>query len=497
MTGLPATGAKHAELMGGNVQRRFRLRRFAVQDFGCALTCLFDHAGSSLGPFGVLDVSTAGLAVAVAANLALAPGTALPGLRLLYGKETIHQGDGVVVYQSDGLVPRMGVRLTSGLLDLQSLWLTDRYVESRLARDLATLNGYRDQLPDTWRAAVADLSQCLQNARELLQSAQSSVEDDQWWQQAPDERALIQRIYRRWGPQYHELIRTLEHLSAELPPDACELARGYATRLLMPALSAGPMHHRAYHKPRGYAGDYRLMTMYFAQQLQGDSWWARFLHHVAQHYSLGRTVVARTQTMQDVIATTISAGKSRVCSLACGAAIEVERYLAQAKAVHGRIELTLIDQDEEALEYSHGRLTQTLAARATPMPVMLQPLHASVRQLLKPRTDDERALLAEVIAGQDLIYSGGLLDYLPEKIARALIRGVYRLLGPGGRLFIGNLRRVPDTSWIMDNVLAWHLEYRDEAAMLALATDLQPEPASVTVRKDATGHCLFLDVRMR
>ncbi len=493
---LAPTGALHADLMGGMAQYRFRLQRFAVDELQCALACTFEYEGKVVAPLSVLDVSPTGLGLSPQDELTLVPGTTLQNLEMRYGDEVVYSGTGTVVYQIDRPHRRLGLRFTTELFDLQGLWLNDRFVQLRLERDIVQMDRYQEHLPEAWRSAVGDLRQCLQKVKDLLEDAERSVREGEWWRRARDERPLIKRVYERWGPRYHEQIRTLDHLSAELLPDTVELARGYATRMLMPLLSPGPMHHRCYHKPQGYAGDYRLMTMYFAQELQGGSWWARFLHYTAQNYSLGHTVVARAQNMHDTVAATIKSGGSRICSLACGPAIEIERYLDDIKKLKAPVEFTLIDQDKEALEYCHTRLNEALLRRSDDaLPVKLQPLHVSVRQLLKPQDDAEKALLADVLAGQDLIYSAGLLDYLPDKVARGLFHRLYTLLAPGGRMFIGNLRRVPDTAWMMENVLAWHLEYRTEATMMALVDALKPEPAEVRIETDATGHCIFLDVR--
>ena len=59
---------------------------------------------------------------------------------------------------------------------------------------------------------------------------------------------------------------------------------------------------------------------------------------------------------------------------------------------------------------------------------------------------------------------------------------------------LGNLTETPDTTWMMEYVLGWHLVYRTEPSMRALASELAPEPARADIVRDATGRCLFLDV---
>jgi hypothetical protein len=72
---------------------------------------------------------------------------------------------------------------------------------------------------------------------------------------------------------------------------------------------------------------------------------------------------------------------------------------------------------------------------------------------------------------------------------------LYARLQPGGRLYLGNLQEAPDTTWMMEYVLAWHLTYRTPDSMQALARGLTPPPAEISVDIDASGYALFLSVR--
>jgi len=59
---------------------------------------------------------------------------------------------------------------------------------------------------------------------------------------------------------------------------------------------------------------------------------------------------------------------------------------------------------------------------------------------------------------------------------------------------MGNLMETPDSTWIMEYVLGWHLLYRTEDMMLRLADGLSPAPARIGLVRDATECSLFLDV---
>ena len=129
------------------------------------------------------------------------------------------------------------------------------------------------------------------------------------------------------------------------------------------------------------------------------------------------------------------------------------------------------------------------------LPVTVRCLHFSVRQLVSPRTAEEQAVVSQTLSNLDLVYSTGLYDYLPDAVAQRLTQRLYGLLRPGGRLLIGNFEETPNTTWIMDYALDWPILYRDEQAMRRLALGLRGNPTHVDVTRDATGRCLFLDLR--
>ena len=441
----------------------------------------------------VVDLGPTGMGLARHPDVQLTPGTQLSDLSVAVGDQVVWRGAGAVVYQGpDG---RVGVRFTSASADLERVRFADTVVGQRLDQEIHEHERLRQSLPVSWRAGVSMVRQLFERVRDDLAALES-----RWTAEtrpsAVGIRSLVRLLHHRWIEPFNEQVLEVDRLSAEFDEETREIARIYAARELMPLLLPCPMHRRAYEKPRGYAGDYRLMTLYFSEDLEGDTLYAKFLHYVAQHYSLGRTVIERVRSMKLAVQETLSADRPvRVLSLASGPALEIQHLLRESGGFAHRPELLFVDQDQEALAHAHDSLTRVLLDRglAENQP-SLTFLHFSVRQILKPETTGEVELLQRKLSDLDLIYSAGLFDYLDDRLCRALLAQLYAMLAPGGRLFIGNLERVPDTSWIMEYALTWLLVYREEETMLSFAADLQPAPASARVVRDATGHCLFLEV---
>jgi hypothetical protein len=276
----------------------------------------------------------------------------------------------------------------------------------------------------------------------------------------------------------------------------------YAEAALMPLLYACPMHRRAFEKPLGYVGDFRLMELYYASEPTADSAFGRFLQTIALGYSLGRAVVGREAVMRAAVRQLVEEDTlepARVLSVAAGPAMELRRLLEGEGRDELRIvrpvELILLDQDENALEVAHRQLTRLLLERhGGALPVTVTCLHLSIRQLLRPQTPEEREV-AQSVANLDLIYSGGLYDYLPDAFCAWLTGFFYSRLRAGGRLLLGNLREAPDSTWLMEFVLDWPLYYRTELAMRAMGERLTPSPGCMDVVRDPSGYCLLLDAR--
>jgi extracellular factor (EF) 3-hydroxypalmitic acid methyl ester biosynthesis protein len=424
----------------------------------------------------------------VAPDGSLTPGSVLTDFEVQIGDRPIWSGVGVVVHASTS---RLGVRFQSGLLDLGALRM-----HATMQRRLDVLREQRKSLPAEWRAAVSDVRQLLEDVKFEIEEFERADNEDPL-RREEEEAQLFATLRQRWGAEFYGSLAALHELSKPLDPSLRPHARSYAASALMPILYACPMHRRAYDKPLGYAGDFRMMELYFARRLTGDGMFGRFLHSIGQNYALGHTVVAREAVMHDAVEAVLRTegqGPVRVLSLAAGPAIELRRLLEEDLAPKRPIELILLDQDAAAHEAASRRLRRTLLERASSN-VSLTCLHFSVRQLLKPQTAEEKRIVGETLSNLDLVYSAGLYDYLPTHVAARLTHQVYAMLAPGGRFLLGNLVEAADTTWMMDYVMGWELQYRVDADMLALAKGLTPAPAQLGITRDRTGYCMFLDVR--
>jgi len=171
-----------------------------------------------------------------------------------------------------------------------------------------------------------------------------------------------------------------------------------------------------------------------------------------------------------------------VASVGCGPAREIFELLKAEPALGPRLQIALIDQEEQAIKYCE----RTLGPLAAAAGARVEYIRESVRRLLT-----ERQLL-DVLGQRDFIYSAGLFDYLSDRTFSALLSSLYDALSPGGLLAVGNVAEHNPTRWFMEYCLDWFLIHRSKTELLTLGQRLVPSPSSTNVDAEPLGVNLFL-----
>ena len=489
-------GAVHSDLDGGTESYRFRPQRLCTESLAYKPVCRFQYSGQQVTAREVLDVSPTGIAIIPGTDCGLATGTVVKDLSVFHCNNQVWAGSAEVIYSSDKASGRIGLRFTSGRLNMRSLHFRDQLVERRLVQSLFQVREYDRVLPAEWRSGISVLRHLLESAKDVMDDIERNEPAKEWKGDAPRKRELCEMVYEKWWPVYRDQLLAMDHLSELLPSTLVDTAQEYAANELMPLLQPCPIHSRAYQKPLGYAGDYKLMLLGQDEDLQGDSLYGCLLQHTVQNFRLGIAIVERCKTACKAVSEVVSQdGPSRIVSLASGPAIELKLFLRDHPRLTHPVELILVDQDLEALEAAHSSLSQEILHRNDGHLIKLSCLHFSISQIISPSGNDQRQLVKDLLNGVDLIYSMGLFDYLLRPVALKLMRIIYPLINPGGRLYIGNLERVSDCSWAMEYAVHWSLIYRNKDDMHDLAQRLRLPIEKVDVKRDKSGHCLFLDIQ--
>ncbi len=446
------------------------------------------------GSFEIFDVSMSGMSFLSSDD----SGDWTPGrehdLSVWMDDRELMRGRGSVVWRGAGprSLVRVGLELVAGYLDLHEIARQDD--ERRLDRALAdgAEPGWRAVDP-VFRGAVDRAVHFCQFHRAILTSAERRSRDGGEGSGGAD--ALARRALEALREPWIEIRTAASRAAARCLEDrrAMVAAKTYTETVLTPLLLDAPIIHRAYTKPLGYPGDYRVMQYYYNNALEGGSVFARVMHKLTVEHPLSAGVRTRMAYVVDLVCREHArrlaeepAPVFRVLSLACGPAREVAAHVERMGRWSGEVHWTLVDQEDETLSvaYQAGRrAVGQNGARGT-----LHCLNLAFGQFLKDPEmlpQDER---------QDVIFATGLFDYLNTQRAQALIADLYGRLAPGGLLAVGNALAPNEHFWSPEFMLDWTLLYRTRDEMRALAARL-PGDAGIEVVEESGGAYYFLLVR--
>ena len=415
---------------------------------------------------------------------------------LLLHKREVHRGRGRVARVEPG--PRKGSRiglgLVGGFLDLPEILHQDE--EGQLETDLREGPEYwRTRIPQALQDAVGRAVHFLHFYRRVLDRNEARYRARAATNGDPL-ASLADRALAALREPWAEIQRSASRAAVECLGDREVLlaSKRLTETLVTPVLSVCPLIHRAYTKPLGYAGDYKVMQYYYNNALEGDSVFAQVFHKFGVEHPLSNGVRTRkdfvVRLMEEEHIRYLASGEVepafRVASLGCGPAREVSDFIARRKGWPGQVVWTLIDQEDEALSIAYNdshRQLQTTGADGE-----LQCLNLSFIQFIRDPS------LLPIEHGQHFIFATGLFDYLGETVAQMLIRTLFDQLAPGGLIALGNAIGPNDHFWSPEFMLDWTMLYRTREEMVRLGQRL-PETAEVTVEIEPGNAYYFLLIR--
>jgi extracellular factor (EF) 3-hydroxypalmitic acid methyl ester biosynthesis protein len=269
--------------------------------------------------------------------------------------------------------------------------------------------------------------------------------------------------------QIEDIRGSFAVLAHDLQPDAYATWKAICAELLHPFLKESPFLRRALEKPLGYAGDFEMMNMLYRDPWEGETPLGRALNVCFTNEPAAVANKNRIAYLGAVIRNRASSGRIRIASIGCGPAKEVEVLLGESPELRGRLDVTLVDQEELALDQ---------CARTVPSARRCQ---AGIRQLLRggwPVPENSF----------DLIYSAGMFDYLGPRLFEAVSQRLFQALAPAGELIIGNVAADNPSRWIMEYFADWCLIHRTPedlaqfgARLSGTASWVDAEPSGVNL----------------
>lgn len=423
----------------------------------------------------------------------------LSDFRIMASRRLLYHGQAVVSnLLNTGIVLVCEAMLEEGWVEVDFLSGVTGAGPDR-GTDLATqFGGFMEEwksanrVHDPYKLVVSDLASTFSGVQHWLTGIDVGIRTTVTRRREDLERDIFSEVEDRVVNEVLPSMQRFEEVSADIGDTEIAVHKSYVRRELHPIVLCSPFLYRTYTKPLGYAGDYEMVNMMLRDPHEGSTAFAKLLN-----YTLLNTepVVAHRNRIDFLVEKLRSEcvrraahGNTRVFNLACGPAVEVQRFLRDFPE-SDLAEIDLLDFNAETLEYTRECIDQ--AREAGGRKTVCRYFQRSVHQLLRAASQGGE----DEFSGYDLVYCAGLFDYLSQRVCKRMVELFCTMAKPGGIVIVTNVATSnPRRAW-MEYVMEWNLIYRDEKDMM----DLVPEgltPKDVKVGADATGVNLFLEIEL-
>lgn len=185
---------------------------------------------------------------------------------------------------------------------------------------------------------------------------------------------------------------------------------------------------RGLEKPKGYPGDYEMLEFIYDNKEISEG-----IGHYFDRYFLSDPLAEAVRNRKDLMFKMLRKiiGASpfsdlNILNLACGSSRDILELL-KGKPLQKNIAITCVDQDKEALDFSKKQISNLTSDNTK-----VDFIRENLANLLIPNHTNT------VISQQNIIYSIGLADYLPDKFLKRLINYSYNQLLPKGTFIIAH-----------------------------------------------------------
>lgn len=245
---------------------------------------------------------------------------------------------------------------------------------------------------------------------------------------------------------------------------------------------------RAFDKRKSYQGDYKMLEFIYENRVISKSI-GRYLDNtfLKSPYAVG--IRLRKDKIRELLLKFIKEIDRReinILSIPCGSCREI-RELATDIPSEKIIIFTCVDSDEEALRFSQDKIKKLPFKN-----LEFTFFRKDILGVLNNTTGKE------ILAGQDIIYSVGLFDYLPDRVFKKLFSLLFKLLKPEGKLIITHQNREKTFAPIFpDWYCGWKFVPRSKEEVANLLYNVSLPNLSLSVISDDFGYIYYFTVSKR
>jgi hypothetical protein len=227
-------------------------------------------------------------------------------------------------------------------------------------------------------------------------------------------------------------------------------------------------------KPRGYPGDYELLTAIYNRQPKSKGF-GGYLDRYFLNTTLGRAVPARMRAVRQFLLNELEYRKDAV-SILNVASGPCREYTEQFFPTLGqRIRLTCLDNDQLALDFVTDNVVPHIADR-----IQVETVRFNALRMTSSRHNRER------FGRPDIIYSVGLCDYIPDQYLIPMLRTWRESVKDGGVVYVAFkdclLYDKTEYQWLTD----WYFYQRTENDCRRLFFEAGYDVSAMEITRDET-----------
>jgi SAM-dependent methyltransferase len=271
------------------------------------------------------------------------------------------------------------------------------------------------------------------------------------------------------------VCRQLEkQLEGEDPALVKDLQKKYR-EAIWPWIRKSWCMNRSIVKPRGYPGDYQMLTTIYDNTPRSKGL-GGYLDRFWLNLTLARAVAGRMIALRDFLVDELARreGKVTVLNVACGACREyTEDFRIPAETL---VALTCIDNDEEALDYVRQNVAPHVAEN-----LAIDCVRYNALRMTSSAANIKR------FGYSDIICSVGLCDYIPDEYLVPMLKGWRESLAERGIVYVAFkdalLYDKTEYQWLLD----WYFFQRTEPDFIRLFREAGYDLNQIEARRDVSG----------
>ncbi len=276
--------------------------------------------------------------------------------------------------------------------------------------------------------------------------------------------------------EFYEKFQTkLAHIN-ELSIQAAENRSTIMTEFFKttaPFFDLSDLGTRARNKPLGYAGDYLTIDLIYQQKINSSGLgekWDELFHRFEAPQAVRNRKAYFIATINKLVEE--KPGNISILNLASGPCRDVAECLESLNGHATRIELHCIDIDREAIKYAEK---------------MVEP-YADKAKIVFERQNIFRFKASRKY---DLVWSGGLFDYLEDDTAVDVIKRMWNCTNDGGKMIVGNFHPSNTSRNYMEWCGQWFLIHRSDEELTNLFLKAGIPQVAISIDREPIGACIF------